>query len=343
MPLQDLTPQLRTRLNRAEQFVGWFVGLALAGLLAVFAYYIFYTAKQKGWFLTQGRYFTFVQTASGMSVGDKVKLMGFDVGEIINIEAMPASDFLNNVYVEFEVRSPYHGYLWADSKVNVVSGDFLGNRFLEVTKGISGKPLYKEEDGELVAWWDGSEYLPLEKDTKPVWILAEESSGLNAQIEGLLVSVQAHLPNVFALTNQLSAVLSNANTTTKNLNVLLADSHQSVQNMLVITENLKNPDGSLGQWLLPPRLNEDLHHTLLSVTNTLDSAEINMSLVVSNLSLTLNELATLTANFNSQVQSNTNILSEISSLVVSANEFMQSLSGHWLLRSAFKEDKKKKY
>ena len=52
MPLQDLTPQLRTRLNRAEQFVGWFVGLALAGLLAVFAYYIFYTAKQKGWFLT---------------------------------------------------------------------------------------------------------------------------------------------------------------------------------------------------------------------------------------------------------------------------------------------------
>jgi len=68
-----------------------------------------------------------------------------------------------------------------------------------------------------------------------------------------------------------------------------------------------------------------------------------MSLVVSNLSLTLNELATLTANFNSQVQSNTNILSEISSLVVSANEFMQSLSGHWLLRSAFKEDKKKKH
>jgi hypothetical protein len=51
----------------------------------------------------------------------------------------------------------------------------------------------------------------------------------------------------------------------------------------------------------------------------------------------------LTANFNSQVQANTNILSEISSLVVSANEFMQSLSGHWLLRSAFKEDKKKKH
>ena len=342
MPLQDLTPQIRTRLNRAEQFVGWFIGLALVGLLAAFAYYIFHTAKQKGWFLTQGRYFTFVQTASGMSVGDKVKLMGFDVGEIASIEAMPASDFLNNVYVEFVVRSPYHGYLWADSKVKVVSGDFLGNRYLEVTKGVSGKALYKEENGELVAWWDGSEYLPLDKDTKPVWILAEESNGLNSQIEGLLASVQAHLPNVFALTNQLSIVLSNANTTTTSLNVLLANSQQSIQNMVTITEILKNPDGSLGQWLLPPQLNDDLHHTLMSVTNTLDSVDLNMTLAVSNLNLTLSELATLTGSFNSQVQVNTNILSEISSLVVSANEFMQSLSGHWLLRSAFKEDKKRK-
>ena len=342
MPLQDLTPQIRTRLNRAEQFVGWFVGLALIGLLAAFAYYIFHTAKQKGWFLNQGRYFTFVQTASGMSVGDKVKLMGFDVGEITSIEAMPASDFFNNVYVEFVVRSPYHGYLWADSKVKVVSGDFLGNRYLEVTKGVGGKPLYQEEKGELVAWWDGSEYLPLEKDTKPVWIRAEESSGLNAQIEGLLLSVQAHLPNVFALTNQLAMVLSNANTTSASLNTLLADSQESVQNMVAITENLKNPDGSLGKWLLPPQLNQDLHHTLLSVTNTLESAEMSMNLAVSNLNLTLSELAKLTGNFNSQVEANTNILSEISSLVVSANEFMQSLSGHWLLRSAFKDDKKKK-
>ena len=342
MPLQDLTPQIRTRLNRAEKFVGWFVGLALVGLLAAFAYYVFHTAKQKGWFLTHGRYFTFVQTASGMSIGDKVKLMGFDVGEITSIEAMPASNFEFNVYVEFVVRSPYHGYLWADSKVKVVSGDFLGNRYLEVTKGVSGSALYKEEEGELVAWWDGSEYLPLEKDTKPVWIRAEESSGLNSQIEGLLASVQAHLPNVFALTNQLSLVLNNANTTTTNLNRLLADSQQSVQNLVTITENLKNPDGSLGQWLLPPQINQDLHYTLLSVTNTLDSADMNMSLAVSNLSLSLNELATLTSNFNAQVEANTNILSEMSSLVVSANEFMQSLSGHWLLRSAFKEDKKRK-
>ena len=51
MPLQDLTPQLRTRLNKMERAVGWFVFLATALLLFGFGYYIYHTAERKGWFL----------------------------------------------------------------------------------------------------------------------------------------------------------------------------------------------------------------------------------------------------------------------------------------------------
>ena len=40
MALQDLTPQLRTRLNRMERMVGWFVFLATALLLFGFGYYV---------------------------------------------------------------------------------------------------------------------------------------------------------------------------------------------------------------------------------------------------------------------------------------------------------------
>ncbi|XOV72066.1 MAG: MlaD family protein [Verrucomicrobiota bacterium] len=342
MPLQDLTPQIRTRLNRAERFVGLFVGLALMGLIGAFGYFIFHTAKQKGWFLTQARYFTYLQSANGISLGDKVKLMGFEVGEITSIEAMPASDWLYNVYVEFVVRSPYHGYLWKDSTVKFVSGDFLGNRYLEVTKGYDGEVLYKEENGKIVEWWDGTEYLPFEKTTKPVWIRAIESNGLNNQIEDILKVVQEQLPNVFALTNQLSMTLDHANQMSTNVNNLLIETQAASKNLVTITENLKDPNGSLGRWLLPEDLNQDIHHTLLSVTNTLSSADTNMTLAVSSLNISLNQLATLTSNFNAQVQANTNILGEISSLVVTANDFMESLRDHWLLRSAFKEDKKKK-
>ena len=48
MPVQDLTPQLRTRLSQVERAVGWFVLVATLLLLAGFAYYVYHTAERKG-------------------------------------------------------------------------------------------------------------------------------------------------------------------------------------------------------------------------------------------------------------------------------------------------------
>ena len=50
MALQDLTPQLRTRLSRMERAVGWFVFLAMLLLAFGFVYYVYATAERKGWF-----------------------------------------------------------------------------------------------------------------------------------------------------------------------------------------------------------------------------------------------------------------------------------------------------
>jgi ABC-type transporter Mla subunit MlaD len=142
--IQDLTPQLRTRLSRVERIVGWFVGLATLLMVAGFAFYVYHTAERKGWLVTKVRYYTLAETASGLGVGDPVKLMGFDVGEITRIDAQPPGD-LFNVYVEFTVREPYYGYLWTEgSNARVTSGDFLGNRYIEVTKGVRGVPTHIE-------------------------------------------------------------------------------------------------------------------------------------------------------------------------------------------------------
>src|SRR5262245_61555972 len=60
MALQDLTPQLRTRMGRVERWVGLFVLGAALLLLGAFAYYIAHTAHRKGWFLTKVPYFIYV-------------------------------------------------------------------------------------------------------------------------------------------------------------------------------------------------------------------------------------------------------------------------------------------
>lgn len=143
MALHDLTPQLRTRLSRMERAVGWFVLIAVGLLLCGFGYYIYNTAERKGWFLIKAPYFTFIDRATGLKVGDPVKLMGFDAGEITDIKPMPAYQFTYNVYVEFELKWPNYEYMWTEgSRLKVTTADLLGKRVLEVTKGTGGYPTF---------------------------------------------------------------------------------------------------------------------------------------------------------------------------------------------------------
>jgi hypothetical protein len=66
------------------------------------------------------------------------------------------------------------------------------------------------------------------------------------------------------------------------------------------------------------------------------SVNTNLTALAESLQISLENLASITSNLNNQVQANTNMLSAISSTVIHADEFVQGLKKHWLLRSAFK-------
>jgi ABC-type transporter Mla subunit MlaD len=143
MSLQDLTPQLRTRLSRMERAVGWFVMLAMALLAFGFVYYVYHTAENKGWFLTKAPYYTYADRATGLKIGDPVMMMGLTVGQITRMEPMPPEEFHHNICVEFQIKDPYYGYLWTEgSRAKFTPADLLGKRVLEVTKGTGGYPTY---------------------------------------------------------------------------------------------------------------------------------------------------------------------------------------------------------
>ena len=173
MALQDLTPQLRTRLSRMERAVGWFVFIAILLLAFGFVYYFYTTAERKGWFLLKAKYYTFVDSASGLKVGDPVMMMGFDAGSITDIKPMPADQFTYNVYVEFELKSPNYGYIWSEgSRARVATADLLGKRVLEVTKGTGGYPTYiffqlLTNNSELKQLPDASSYVLGEEILEP--------------------------------------------------------------------------------------------------------------------------------------------------------------------------------
>lgn len=179
MALQDLTPQLRTRLSRMERAVGWFVFLATALLLFGFGYYIYHTAERKGWFVIKAPFHTYLQSSAGLNVGDPVYMMGFQVGQITLIHAMPPRD-AHNVRVEFEILDPYFRYLWTGgSYLKVNAADFLGKRQLEVTRGTNGYELVVTQP---VSVKTVDELKPLVTQEPGQWQLAQDVFGAHSNL-----------------------------------------------------------------------------------------------------------------------------------------------------------------
>ena len=398
MALQDLTPQLRTRLSRLERVVGIFVAVATLLLLAGLAYYIYSTAERKGWFKRKLPYFTFVRSGTGLQVGDPIRLMGFTAGRIIDIQPQPPyEDQFGDVFVQFQIVEPYEGYIWEDSIARVEPANFLGGRYIEITKGTNSAPTYSFEAFEDVSLAEarsraGANYVfkqevydpaitnyvcrvghrvtptaldhlarlgvgriqiadkatKLRKPTgiweeklgkyvaisgekeKGYWVHVDETPAVTDRLQKIANQVESALPNFLALTNTLVRVLTNADSVMRHTDDLLVSARPVVTNFAKITENLSGPKGSLGDWIIPTNVNAEL-------VATLQSANTNVGLVSSNLLTTLDNVANLTSNLNAQVQANGLMLSQISELIVHADQMVQGLKRHWLLKSSFEK------
>ena len=398
MALQDLTPQLRTRLNRMERAVGWFVFLATVLLLFGFGYYIYHTAERKGWFKIKAPFFTYVRSSDGLNVGDPVVMMGFPVGQITLIHAMPPGD-PHNVRVEFEILDPFFRYIWTGgSYAKINAAGFLNQRQLEVTRATNGyaicvtQPVYEKTIDELkqlaatetnrwqlsqdvfdessnlvfgaytmldqsnlqriaelkpapnsiyaynntvnrkriVASWDGRvhHYKIFKPGDDTAWLRAVETPPVSDQLQAMISQVQSALPGILALTNKLAAVLDNAADATSNLNTAMVEARPMITNFALVSGQLREP-GGLGVWALGTNGDGQIQTALTNVNALLEDTDKNFGALLIN-------LANITSNLNAQVQANTNLLGGISKIASDADDLVQGLKRHWLLRSAFK-------
>ena len=290
MAIQDLTPQLRTRLSRVERAVGWFVLLATLLMLAGFGYYVHLTLQRKGVFLTKISYQTGVANAAGLKVGNPVKLMGFDVGEITRIEANDPWAYYNTT-VYFEIREPYYGYLWSDSMVKIAPADFLGNRLLEVTKGRYGLPTVEEEMRVSQGWFSRTNRVAIGLlDHDYLALLKEQGRPAGQAFK--------EKPKRFyrPLEPGLAYWLSPEET-------------PAITERLDQLAQMLNQKGALGDLLLPTNLNARLDQTLASVQAVLGYLTNQPGAVgtmflptntLTELNGTLQNLKTLTARFNAE-------------------------------------------
>ena len=326
-----MNSELRTtedlNARRIERWVGMFIVVAILLLMAGFGYYLYHTAQRKGWLVPHAPYFTFVYSGEGLNVGDPVTLMGFTAGEITAITPQPPGGS-NRVYVAFEIRRPHYGYILSDSHVNVTASGLLGSRRLEITPGLNGVSTIYEENGVITEVLHRGQRIPLAKSPKGVFLKPKEDPTVTERAQRLLDLVESALPNILAITNRLNATLDNTSTLLTNSNALVTHLDQTtaqlapvISNVTVITGNLRDPHGSLGEWALPVDLHTNLNASLVTLTDDLNTTLLN--------------LAAITGSLSGQVQSNDQMLAGISKLVLDTDNLVQGLKKHWLLRCAF--------
>jgi ABC-type transporter Mla subunit MlaD len=209
-------------------------------------------------------------------------------------------------------------------------------------QGLAGSNLWiidhSAQKESLTAVWDAKRhhYQPLAKETKPYELPTLQGIPLTDRLQAMIAQVQDALPNVLALTNKINAVLDNTAALTSNLNQVAENARPAASNLAVITANLREPKGSLGEWLVPTNLNTELDSTLRNANVTLTNADTNLVALAESIGRSLDNLANITSNLNAQVQANSNMLSQISDIIVHSDQLVQGLKRHWLLRSAFK-------
>lgn len=352
MALQDLTPQLRTRLGRVERLVGLFLIITVLLMLAGLAYFIRHTAKERGWFVQKYPYFTYVGEVTGLKVGTPVTMMGFVVGEVTMIDQGPVDEWFVekglNVFIGFNVRDKYEGYIWTDSRVKVGGGDFLGTRTLEITRGKTGEVTVKKEGGEsLMLSADfvfkphitNRTYRPLDQSGKGFWLQATESQPLQQRLTDIANTVNGALPQVFGLTNQLVATLSNLTSVTAQLAATMPKLDTALDGMNGLVADLRpslQSPGGIGDLLLPTNLGNQLTLTL----SNLDPGSGPIALTLSNLNGRMADVGVALSNVNLQLSQNTNLLADANQLTRNvgslADTIQTLLTRHWLFRSAFK-------
>jgi hypothetical protein len=182
----------------------------------------------------------------------------------------------------------------------------------------------------IVASWHrrSHRYENFTPGSEDAWLRAVEAPPVSDQLQAMITQVQQALPNILALTNQIATVLDNTANATSNLNAAVVEARPALTNLVVLSGQLREP-GGLGVWALGTNGEQQVQNALTNANSILANTDTNLEAI-------LIHLSDITSNLNAQVQANTNLLGGISKAVTDADDLVQGLKRHWLLRSAFK-------
>jgi phospholipid/cholesterol/gamma-HCH transport system substrate-binding protein len=207
----------RKQLTWTELRVGLFV---LVGMF-VLAVGIFYVTGSQ--FLgPKYRLVTFLPTVSDLATGAPVRVDGVNVGNVESIRLVPSTqgkvpDKNRNIAVVMRIDKRFQAYILTDSVASLVTEGLLGNRYLNITRGITGTPVKEGQEVKGV-------------EEKAMMEVVERSADLLGNLEALTVDVQDLIAGVKNGKGNLGKLITDEKAY-NNLNSLLTKGNELVTNI----------------------------------------------------------------------------------------------------------------
>lgn len=126
------------KLTWAELRVGLFVLVALV----ILAIGIFYVTGQSGFWVPKYRVRAYLPEVKELQRGAPVSLDGVNVGSVESISLTPhPADKLHNITIVMRISQRYRDQIRTDSTASLITQGLLGNRYVNITRGVTGAPI----------------------------------------------------------------------------------------------------------------------------------------------------------------------------------------------------------
>jgi phospholipid/cholesterol/gamma-HCH transport system substrate-binding protein len=127
----------RKQLTWSELWVGLFVLVGLT-LIAVAIFYV----TGAGFLGPKYSLLTYLPEVDGMKAGAPVELDGIEIGNVEKITLNPnPQDKMHNIVLGLRLDKKYQSEIRTDSTASLVTQGLLGDRYVTVTRGLTGTPI----------------------------------------------------------------------------------------------------------------------------------------------------------------------------------------------------------
>lgn len=265
----------RKQLTWTELRVGLFV---LVGL-SVLAAGIFYVTGA-GSLGPKYRLVTYLPEVSGLANGAPVRLDGVEVGNVESVKIAPRSPGKagargRNIEIVMRVSDTYQKYILTDSAASLVTEGLLGNRYVNISLGVTGVPL---TDGQEVP---GHEEKAMAQVVERSADVLANLQALSEEVQDLISGVKQGKGSLGKLLtddqayNHLNGILAKGDTLVANvqagqgtLGKLVASDEmynkvdKGLESVNVILTDVRSQKGTIGKLIYDPSLYDEAKQTI---------------------------------------------------------------------------------